>query len=263
MDPEKKFAEEVQNNIESLRDAKDFHNLSLEWLKESGLQKWSYNFRWMGRPAIQIPNDAWAMQELLWQVKPDLVIECGIAHGGSLIYYASLLAMLDLSEAIHKKEALNYNNPVRKVLGVDIDIRTHNRAAIEDHAMYKWIDMIEGSSVDDGIIKQVQSVAKNFNNILVVLDSNHTHEHVLQELEAYAPLVTKNSYCVVFDTIVEDMPAQVSSGRPWGPGNSPKTAVWEYLKKSPDFVIDKDIHHKLQITVGPDGFLKRVQCLSQ
>jgi cephalosporin hydroxylase len=146
----------------------------------------------------------------------------------------------------------------RKVLGIDIDIRSHNRAAIEAHPMMNWIEMIEGSSIDETIVSKVHEIAKGYGRILVSLDSNHAHSHVLEELKAYAPLVTPDSYCVVFDTIVEDMPAEQFSDRPWAPGNSPKTAVWEYLKTHPEFVVDTDIEHKLLITVAPNGFLKRL-----
>jgi cephalosporin hydroxylase len=199
-----------------------------------------------------------AMQELIWEVKPDLIIETGIAHGGSLIMNASLLAMLDYSDAIENGEMLDPNKPKRRVLGIDIDIREHNRTAIEAHPMANRIDMIQGSSIAQDIIKQVHEYAKNYKRILISLDSNHTHEHVLAELEAYAPLTSKGSYCVVFDTLIEDMPADMFTDRPWGPGDNPKTAVWEYLKTHPEFEIDKDIQNKLLITVAPDGFLKRV-----
>jgi cephalosporin hydroxylase len=211
----------------------------------------------MDRPAIQFPNDAWAMQELIWEIKPDLIIEAGIAHGGSLIYYASLLAMLDVAEAVGAGRVMDPRKTKRKVLGLDIDIRTHNREAIEHNPMHPWIQMIQGSSVAPEVVAQVHEIAKEHKRILVSLDSNHTHEHVLAELQAYAPLVSQGSYCVVFDTLVEDMPYDQTSDRPWGPGNNPKTAVWEYLKNNPEFQIDKSIEHKLLITVAPDGYLKR------
>ena len=196
--------------------------------------------------------------ELIWDVRPDLIIEAGIAHGGSLILSASLIALLDMVDAIENNEVLNLNESKRKVLGIDIDIRSHNREAIESHPMSSRIQMIEGSSIDEEIIEQVKSVASKYKKILVCLDSNHTHDHVLAELEAYAPLVTKESYCVVFDTLIEDMPADLFPNNSWGPSNNPKTAVWEYLKTHPEFEIDESIHHKLLITVAPDGFLKRI-----
>jgi cephalosporin hydroxylase len=198
------------------------------------------------------------MQELIWQIKPDLIIETGIAHGGSLILSASMLSLLDYCDAIEQGMMLDPKAPRRRVLGLDIDIRAHNRAAIEAHPMANRIDMIEGSSIDPAIIAQVQDIARGYERVLVCLDSNHTHAHVLAELEAYAPLVSVGSYCVVFDTIVEDMPAKMFPDRPWGPGDNPKTAVWEYLKTHPEFEIDKQMDHKLLISVAPDGYLKRV-----
>jgi cephalosporin hydroxylase len=199
------------------------------------------------------------MQELIWQIKPDLIIETGIAHGGSLIFSASMLAQLDMCDAIESGEMLDPNVSRRKVLGIDIDIRTHNREAIEAHPMASRIQMIQGSSISPEIIKQVHAVAANYSRVLVCLDSNHTHEHVLAELEAYALLTSINSYCVVFDTVVEDMPKDMFPNRSWGPGDNPKTAVWKYLKTHSEFEIDKSIQHKLLITVAPDGYLKRVQ----
>lgn len=221
--------------------------------------RYSYNFSWMGRPIIQFPQDMAAMQEIIWETKPDLIIETGIAHGGSLIMNASLLAMLDYCEAIEKGEIIDPKTPKRRVLGVDIDIREHNRVAIEAHPMSNRIDMIQGSSIAPEIVEQVKEYAKNYKRILVSLDSNHTHEHVFAELEAYASLTSVNSYCVVFDTVVEDMPDGMFPDRPWGKGNNPKTAVWEYLKTHPEFEIDKSIQNKLLITVAPDGYLKRIK----
>lgn len=258
MDPVKQFQEEVKKNIKNLGADTDLQALSRIWVREVGPHKWAYNFSWLGRPAIQFPNDAWAMQELIWKIKPDLIIETGIAHGGSLIFSASMLALLDMSDAIESGVILDPRNSKRKVLGVDIDIRAHNRAAIEAHPMASRIQMIQGSSIAPEIVEQVRQVAVGYQRVLVCLDSNHAHEHVLAELQAYAPLTSVNSYCVVFDTLVEDMPAEMFPDRPWGPGNNPKTAVWEYLKTHPEFEIDKSIQHKLLITVAPDGYLKRI-----
>ena len=189
------------------------------------------------------------MQEIIWQVQPDLIIETGIAHGGSLIFYASMLAL----------NAVCGGPQDASVLGVDIDIRAHNREAIEKHPMFKRISMIQGSSVAPEIIEQVKAKAVGKRRVLVCLDSLHTHDHVLAELEAYAPLTSVGSYCVVFDTVIEDMPAHMFPDRPWGPGNNPKTAVREYLKTHPEFEIDKSVQHKLLITVAPDGYLKRMR----
>ena len=224
---------------------KDTHlrTLSNDFIKSTGKYKYTYHFTWLGRPIIQYPQDMIAVQEIIWQVKPDLIIETGIAHGGSLIFYASMLELLGADG---------------QVLGIDIDIREHNRVEIEKHSMFKRITMIEGSSVDEDIARQVHDFAKNKKQILVLLDSMHTHDHVLKELQLYSPLVTKGSYLVVFDTAIEDMPEDFFPDRPWGKGNNPKTAVWEYLKTHPEFEIDKNIQHKLLITVAPDGYLKRM-----
>ena len=231
--------------------------------------KYSYNFTWLSRPVIQYPQDMVAMQELIWQLQPDLIVETGIAHGGSLVLSASMLALVDYCEAAAAGTTLDPRAARRRVLGIDIDIRPHNRAAIEGHPLAHRIDMIQGSSIAADVIAQVHAVAKGHERILVCLDSNHTHEHVLAELEAYAPLVSRDSYCVVFDTVVDDLPDELFPDRPWGKGDNPKTAVREYLRRiakegrkamdgSPlRFEIDKTIESKLLITVAPDGYLKR------
>lgn len=221
--------------------------------------RYSYNFAWMGRPIIQYPQDMAAMQELIWTVRPDLIVETGIAHGGSLVFSAAMLAQLDLCDAIAAGQTLDPRVSRRKVLGIDIDIRPHNRTAIEAHPMASRIQMIQGSSIAPDIVAQVKAVAQGFERVLVCLDSNHTHDHVLAELEAYAPLTGVGSYCVVFDTVVEDLPVAMFPDRPWGPGDNPKTAVWKYLETHPEFEIDKAVQNKLLITVAPDGYLKRVR----
>jgi len=218
------------------------------FLFHSVQSRYSYEFSWLGRPIIQYPQDIVAMQELIWLIQPDLIIETGIAHGGSLIFSAS---MLELNAACGGSQDA-------EVLGIDIDIREHNRDAIEKHPMYKRISVIQGSSIDPKVIDAVREKASGKERILVCLDSNHTHDHVLAELEAYAPLATPGSYCVVFDTIIEDLPGDMFPDRPWGPGNNPKTAVWEYLKTHPEFQIDQSIQNKLLITVAPDGYLRRI-----
>lgn len=233
-------------------------DLFRRFVTDTAKYNYTYRFTALGRPIIQFPQDMVAMQELIWSIKPDLIIETGIAHGGSLIFSASMLALLDMCEAIESGEKLDPKVSRRKVLGIDIDIRAHNRAAIEAHPMASRIQMIQGSSVSLEIIEQVHAVAAGFPRIMVCLDSNHTHEHVLAELYAYAPLTSKGSYCVVFDTAVDDMPKEMYPDRPWGPGDNPKTAVWEYLKTHPEFAIDKSIQHKLLITVAPDGYLRRI-----
>lgn len=221
--------------------------------------QYSYNFFWQGRPIIQYPQDIVAMQELIWRLKPDLIIETGIAHGGSLVFSASQLAQLDLCDAIQENKTFNPAAPKRRVLGVDIDIRVHNRKAIEAHPMAGRIDMIEGSSISPEIIAQVRKASEGARTVLISLDSNHTHDHVLAELEAYADLTTVGSYCVVFDTVVEYMDAAMFPDRPWGRGNNPRTAVDTFLQVNDCFEIDRAIDTKLQISVAPNGYLRRVK----
>lgn len=251
------FDKEVASRIVAYASNEVLCRAGVNFMLASTEPKYSYNFSWQGRPIIQYPQDMVAMQELIWSIKPDLIIETGIAHGGSLIFSASMLALLDMCDAIEAGTTLDPKNSKRKVLGMDIDIRAHNHAAIEAHPMASRIQMIRGSSIAQEIIGQVKEVAQGYNRILVCLDSNHTHDHVLAELEAYAPLTSVGSYCVVFDTIIEDMPADMFPDRSWGPSNNPKTAVWEYLKTHPEFEIDKSIQHKLLITVAPDGYIVR------
>lgn len=252
------FEQEKMENITRMgKDAACIAS-AMSFLIVTAPYKYSYNTTWLGRPAIQLPQDITAMQEIIWTVQPDLIIETGIAHGGSLIFSASMLALLEYCDAVEKGEVLNPGKPKRRVLGIDIDIRAHNRKAILEHPLAGRIDMIEGSSIAPEIIAQVRAIAKDYQRILVCLDSMHTHDHVLAELEAYAPLTSIGSYCVVFDTIIEDMPEGFFPDRPWNKGNNPKTAVWEFLKQHSEFEIDKQIEHKLLITVAPDGFLRRI-----
>jgi cephalosporin hydroxylase len=214
--------------------------------------KYSYNFAWLGRPIIQYPQDIVAFQELVYEAKPELILETGIAHGGSLLLSASLLCMLDVLDGLDPR------NSHRKVLGIDIDIRPHNLQALEEHPLRFKIDLIEGSSIDPSIIHNVRTQVQNYNSVFVCLDSNHTHDHVLSELNAYADLVTVGSYCIVFDTAVADLPADSFPDRPWGIGDNPKTAVHEWLKTHPQFCIDKNIDNKLMISVAPDGYIRRL-----
>jgi cephalosporin hydroxylase len=243
-DPIRAFITERKERIDKNQANKWLQRAAKDFNVESNKAQYSYNFSWMGRPIIQYPQDMIAMQEIIWQVKPDLVIETGIAHGGSLIYYASLLELLGKGE----------------VLGIDIDIREHNRKEIEKHPMFKRIKMIQGSSISNEVIEQVKKYAEGKNSILVCLDSNHTHDHVLKELELYSPLVSLHSYIVAFDTIVEDLPeGYFSQARPWGLSNNPKTAVDEFLRENNNFEIDTSVDNKLLISVAPGGYLKRVR----
>ena len=245
MDDTKEFAQSVKENIKNLGESKRCREVTLEWLTEVLKYNYSHNFTWMGLPIIQAPQDIVAMQEILWEVKPDLVIETGVARGGSVIFYASMMEMMGLDG---------------HVLGIDIDIRTHNYGAIIQHPMYRRVTLLEGSSIDTATVAKVNEFAKRAKRVLVALDSNHTHEHVLAELKHYAPMVTKDSYCVVFDSGVENLPDNPTcNDRPWGKGNNPKTAVHEYLKSDDSFAVAREIEDKLLITSCSDGYLKKIK----
>lgn len=270
MDPVEEFRQTVASNIDAIGRDRDFQGLSNIWVREATRYGYSYNFTWLGRPVIQVPQDMYAVQELVWACRPDLIIETGIAHGGSLILSASMLAMLDYCDALESGSSFNPKDSRRKVVGIDIDIRAHNRAAIEAHPLSANIHMIEGSAISEETMTQVRAQAEGYERVMIFLDSNHTHDHVLEELELYAPLTSKGSYCVVWDTSVEDLPDEFSSQRPWGKGNNPKTAAWEYMRRLKDegrkdihgaplaFEYDKTLETKLAFTAAPDGFLKRV-----
>lgn len=258
MNPIEQFQGERSARLQSYAQDSAFSALSRDWLQASMQRQYVYNFDWLGRPIIQYPQDMVAMQELVWRVRPDLIIETGIAHGGSLVLSASLLAMLDMCDAIEAGTVLDPRQSRRKVLGIDIDIRPHNRAAIEAHPMASRIAMVQGSAIAPDVVAQVQAFAKDYRRVMVCLDSMHTHAHVLAELEAYAPLVTPGSYCVVFDTFVDDMPPGFFADRPWDVGDNPKTAVRQWLPSHPEFEIDAEMENRLQVTVAPQGFLLRV-----
>ena len=249
-----------------------FKSLTDAWHLAAVQRKYAYNFKWLGRPIIQIPQDIYAIQEIVWTVQPDLIIETGIAHGGSLVLSASMLALLDYCEAceaVRHEGRYRARQPPRKVVGVDIDIRSHNREALATHPLTHFIHCVEGSSVAPEIIRQVHELARGHERVLIFLDSNHTHDHVLAELEAYAPLTSRGSYCVVWDTGIEDLPDGTVTDRPWGKGNNPKTAVRAYLNRLAEtskqgadaqdllFEIDHEIEQRLVFTAAPDGFLRR------
>ncbi len=248
IDKIKQFEIERNERIKKNGNDKKLKLLAEKWIEESMMKNYVYNFSWLGRPIIQCPQDIVALQEIIWNVKPDLIIETGIAHGGSLIFSATMLSLLEICGEIKNG----------KVLGIDIDIREHNKKAINSHPMSKKITMFQGSSLDKKIIKNVYDFAKKGKKILVCLDSNHTHEHVLNELKIYSPLVSVGSYCIVFDTIVEDMPKGSFPNRPWDKGNNPKTALREFLKTHTEFKIDQSIQDKLLITSSPEGYIKRI-----
>jgi cephalosporin hydroxylase len=244
MEPLERFKTDKRKNIDALGADREARESARLFMRTTARYKYTYNFDWLGRPIIQLPQDLVAMQEIIWKVQPDLIIETGIALGGSLIFYASMLELLGQDG---------------RVVGIDIDIRPHNRTAIENHPMYKRISMIEGSSIDEDVAREVKRLREGRKRVLVVLDSNHTHEHVAKELALYSPLVTRDSYLVVLDSLIEDVPDELFKNRPWGKGNNPKTAVWEFLKTTERFVIDEEYNNKLLISVAPDGYLRCVK----
>ena len=244
MDDRQEFQRQVDANIAELGRDLPLKGMSHVWLREASRHQYTHNFRWMGLPIVQVPQDIVAMQELIWQVRPTRIVETGVARGGSLVFYASMLRLI---------------GGERRVIGVDIDIRPHNRRAIESHPMADQIDLVEGSSTDRSVVEQVCQQVAGHAPVLVSLDSNHTHAHVLRELELYGPLVTKGSYLVVFDTAIDQTPPDFFPDRPWGPGDNPKTAVDAFLARNDRFEIDRSISDKLQITVSPDGYLRCVK----
>jgi cephalosporin hydroxylase len=243
-DPHEQFRRERLAEMAEMAGDEAFRSLSRDWMAAACANRYSYNFTWLGRPIIQFPQDIVAMQEIIWKVRPQAIVETGIARGGSILFSASLLEML---------------GGRGKVVGVDIDIRSHNRQAIETHPHAGRVEMIEGSSVDPAIVARVFETVGDAQPVVVALDSNHTHQHVLDELNAYAPLVRKGSYLVVFDTVVEHVPAECCTDRPWGPGDNPATAVREFLARNDRFVVDEEYDRKLQITAAPGGYLRCVR----
>ena len=246
------FVEERSERIKSQGDNQLLSEYSSLWFREANSAKYSYNFEWLGRPIIQYPQDIVQFQETVFAVKPDLIVETGIAHGGSLVLSASLLCLLDLMEGLDPKES------PRKVLGIDIDIRKHNKVLIENHPLAFKIKTIEGSSIDPSVVEQVREVASTFSNVLISLDSNHTHDHVYSELNAYGGLVSINSYIIVYDTVIDSLPNESWPDRSWHCGNSPNSALQLWLKTNPGFQIDNSIDNKLLLSVAPAGFVKRV-----
>lgn len=242
MDPIQQFKEEVKKNIEALGNDKELKELAIKWIYENMRKNYIYNFTWMGRPIIQLPQDTVALQELIWKVKPDVIIETGIAHGGSLIFSASMQKLVGKGG---------------RVIGVDIDIRSHNREEIEAHPMYDSITMLEGSSTSPEIINEIKNLIQPGESVLVCLDSYHTYDHVMMELDLYGQFVTKGSYLVAFDGWVEQMPPNFYPDRPWDVGDNPLVAVKDWLKVNEDFELDKSIEDKLLLTLAPHGYLRR------
>lgn len=249
IDPLKKYKSESLKRVRSYKKNKSLQKSWQKFHQEIVKAKYAYNFFWLGLPVIQAPQDLYAMQELIWEVKPDLIIETGVAWGGSILFSASMLSILESCGKIKNGS----------VIGIEINIFPHNKKAISSHPLAKKITLLEGSSVDKKIVDQVKKIARGKKKVLVLLDSNHTHDHVLSELRLYSPFVSKGSYLIVEDTGVEDLPKGTIKGRSYGKGNNPKTAVWEFLKENKKFRIDKNIESKLILTSSPDGFLKRIR----
>ena len=269
MDPTEAFRQDVQDRVQRNASDQELTQATTAFMTASIRAKYSYNFQWLSRPVIQYPQDIVAMQELVWHIRPDLIIETGVAHGGSVILSASLLALLDYSDAAANGTMLDIRTSKRKVVGIDIDIRPHNRTALQSHPLARLITLVEGSSIDEAVVEKVRGLASTATRVLVILDSNHTHEHVLAELRAYAPLVTIDSYCVVFDTVIERLASTSFSDRPWDVGNNPMTAVDAYLStlgrgatgadgRPLAFKIDDAMDSRLQISVAPRGYLRRI-----
>ena len=238
------FKKRVNKNIKFMSKDTNLRKKSIDWMLHADKYKYTYNYRWMGIPIIKFPNDILALQEIIWKVKPDLIIETGIAHGGSIVFSATMLELIG-------KNGL--------VIGVDIDIRKHNRIEIEKSKFHNRIKMLEGSSVSNRIIKKIKTFIKPNSKVMVFLDSNHTYMHVKREIELYSKLVTKNSYLVVEDTFTEFFPKNYFNNRPWDVGNNPLTAIKEFLKKNKNFKIDKNLNDKLSITETFDGYLKKIK----
>jgi len=243
MDPIEEFKQERKQAIALMAQDQELKQKSIDWMIHADRYKYSYNFSWLGRPVIKLPADILALQEIIWNVKPDLIIETGIAHGGSIIFSASILEIIGKGE----------------VVAVDIDIRAHNRREIEANPMMKRITMIEGSSVDPAIVNQIRQIASEKERVMVFLDSLHSHEHVLAECRAYADIVTPGSYMVVMDTYVELFPKGYFQNRPWDKGDNPMTAMQAFLKENPNYAIDREITDKLLISEGIDAYLKRLR----
>jgi cephalosporin hydroxylase len=253
---------ETELRVDKLMASTEFNVLSNKWNQLAIRLGYPMNFSWLGRPIIQCPPDIYAIQELIYKCRPDLIIETGVAHGGSLILSASMLLMLEIEDhVLAKKSVFDLKKISRRVIGIDIDIRKHNKDAIDLHYLREMIELVEGSSVSPKVTERVLEIAKSYKRVMVMLDSNHTHDHVLRELQVYAPLVTAGQYCIVWDTGIEDLPSGFVENRPWGPGDNPMTAVFEYLKSSDNsskFEIDKKIESKIGITASPNGFLRRI-----
>lgn len=243
LNPTERYFLNRQRLIHSNRRNPRLLKAAFRFILEAVKARYGSTFSWLGRPIIQIPQDMFILQEIIWSIKPDFVIETGVAHGGSIIYYASILELIGKG----------------RVIGIDIDVRPHNLGQIKKHPLSKRINLIIGSSVSEDVLSQVRKLVGKSKKVIVCLDSNHTHDHVLKELEQYTSFISKGGYCVVFDTGLEDSPKNLSTGRPWGAGNNPKTAVRAFLRKNHRFIIDRDIDSQLLISTAPEGYLRCIK----
>lgn len=230
----------------SLGSAEAFDIISEVWLRSGWDTKYVYSFAWLGRPIIQLPEDMIRIQEVIFNIKPDVIIETGVAHGGSLIYYAGLCKAMEKG----------------RVVGIDIEIRPHNRKAIEEHFLYPFITLVEGSSIDESVVSRVKALVKPGETVLVLLDSNHTYAHVLAELEAYAPMVTPGSYIVATDGIMEYVVGAPRTQPDWIT-NNPKKAAEDFVKQHKNFVIEEPAFPfnegviQKRVTYWPSAYIKR------
>ena len=230
-----------------------------EWQQAALDADYIYRWSWLGRPIIQYPHDTVALQQIVWATKPDLIIETGFAHGGSAVLCASLLAMLDLADARETGGSVDPARPARRLVSLEIELREHNREALDSHPLRDYIQVIEGSSIEADTVNAVTEMAASYKRVMLLLDSNHTHDHVLAELRAYAGLVTPGCYCIVYDTAIDSFDPSYFEDRPWGPGNSPLSAVKSYLADSPGWHVDDELVERIGITVAPHGFLLRTE----
>lgn len=241
MDDRQEFEDVKRTKALEMGNDAELKAKAVDLFEHSDRYDWSYQWNWLGVPIIQIPPDVVATQEIIWETRPQVIIETGVARGGSLIFYASILELIGEG----------------RVIGIDIDIRAHNRQSIEQHPMSRRIDLIEGSSIDDAMLADVRERIKGAERVMVILDSNHTHQHVYDELQVYAPLVSPGQYMIVADTIIEDIPPQEHRPRPWGPGNNPGTAAKAFLEENSDFELDPVVNAKLLVTSSYGGYLRR------
>lgn len=253
------FQDEIKKRLSLNKENKTLQEAKSLFLKESILPKYSYNFSWLGLPIIQYPQDMIAVQEIIWDKRPDLIIETGVARGGSIIMNASLLILIETLSRLKNNNNDFTEGFKSKVIGIDVHIRKENKLKIDHHPASRIIDLMEGSSTDNNIIEQVKSIAKKYKNVMVILDSNHEHDHVLEELNLYSELVSIGQYCIVFDTVIENLPDDFFPDRPWSVGNNPKTAVDEFLSKNNSFEVDNNFNDKLLISAAPDGYLKKIK----